>query len=162
MGLREMSLVDLLRLYGNVETKFLRRKIMRKQGGVVGGYTEELVRSGLGLVDEGHNTKDIDAKDPRNCEKYQIKGRRGGNVMLGGISSLVPRKFDFLVGVIFNKDFTVRRAAKIPYSVVVETAKLNSRNEYNVTLTNKLLSRDDVEDIKDKLRLPLSPHFPYG
>ena len=77
--------------------------------------------------------------------------------MLGAIGDPGTKEFDFLVGVIFNDDYTIRRAAKVPHWIVREVAKPNSRGSYNVTISNDLVRRkeDGVCDITDDL----TPHL---
>ena len=108
---------------------------------------------GLGLDDAGHNHPGYDATDSAG-RRYQIKGRRGskGNTMLGKINTFDSKEFDYLVGVIFNSDFTIRHAVKMPFSVARDLAKENKANKgFNVTLTKRVLDRDDVECIKEQL-----------
>ncbi len=73
MGLPKMSILELLRKNGEIEEELMRRGVMGKRGGMVGGYMESLVCLGLGLQAKSHNKKDIDAVGPDE-KKRQIKG----------------------------------------------------------------------------------------
>ena len=49
--------------------------------------------------------------------KYQIYK---GSIPLSALRNLPKRPFDFLVAVIYESDFSIRHALRIPYEVVVE------------------------------------------
>ena len=149
MDLSKLSIPELLSFYVDVENEFIRHKISRKHGEIVGGYTEMLVCQTLGLRPTEIEMSGYDATDPEDRNKrYQIKGRRV-NSQMGAIKRLDPPGFDFFVGVIYKPDFTVLRAAKIPYDVLVKLSELRrTTNGHQLSLTNKVMQRDDVEDIR--------------
>ena len=152
MDLSKLSIPELLSFYVDVENEFIRHKISRKRGEIVGGYTEMLVCQTLGLRPTEIEMSGYDATDPEDRNKrYQIKGRRFSkrNSQMGAIKRLDPPGFEFFVGVIYKPDFTVLRAAKIPYGVLMELSELRrTTNGHQLSLTNKVIQRDDVEDIR--------------
>jgi hypothetical protein len=81
----------------------------------------------------------------------QIKARRiirdnSNSRQLSAIRGLKgPKHFDFLAGVLFNADYSVYKAALIPYKVVQKLAK---DDEY--VGGHRLLLRNDVWDAKWK------------
>ena len=145
MNLSKLSIPELLSFYVGVEDEFIRREISRKRGEIVGGYTEMLVCQMLGLRPTESEMSDYDATDPEDGnQRYQIKGRRvsKGNIQMGAIKRLEPQGFDFFVGVIYKPDFTVRRAAKIPYDVLVGLSELRrTTNGHQLSLTNRVIQR---------------------
>ena len=92
---------------------------------------------GIRLDQAGNSNRSIDAVDS-NGIRYQIKGRRmtryNNSLQLSAIRNLNGAHFDFLVGVLFNEDYTV-------YAVALERA---SFVEY--TNSHKFMLRDDVWD----------------
>ena len=152
MNLSKLSIPELLSFYVSVEDEFICRKISRKRGEIVGGYTEMLVCKMLRLRPTDGEMGGYDATDPEDGnQRYQIKGRRvsKGNSQMGAIKRLEPQGFEFFVGVIYKPDFTVLRAAKIAYDVLVGLSELKrTTNGHQLFLTNRVIQRDDVEDIR--------------
>ena len=58
-----------------------------------------------------------------NGRRYEIKGRRitrhNSSTQMSVIRQLDACRFDFLVGVLFEEDFSVRRACVVPHNVVL-------------------------------------------
>jgi hypothetical protein len=86
--------------------------------------------------------RSIDAVDSTGVG-YQVKGRRiiryNNSRQLSAIRNLGEAHFDFLAGVLFNEDYTVMRAAIIPYAIALECSTFV---EY--TNSHKFILRDDV------------------
>jgi hypothetical protein len=95
-------------------------------------------------------------------DKYQIKGRRvtryNKSRQLGAIRNFEEKGFSFLAGVLFNEDYTVLRAAIIPYAVVKDRAKFIAHtNSHKLILHEDVWKAEGVEDVTDQLRaIPLS------
>ena len=124
-----------------------------------GGYAEALVCRGLGLERQRRGHPGFDGLD-RSAEpavRYQIKGRRNDNdrVHTGPLPNIGRHQFDHLVMVIFNTDFTVRRADKIPYCVVREAweawKRKGSSNNFIFQVTNAVRADSRVKNITDLL-----------
>ena len=61
-------------------------------------------------------------------------------------------KFDYLVGVLFNRDFTVKEAYKIPRGVIREHARFSEhQNGYILRLQGEVLTAPGVENITEVL-----------
>ena len=160
MNLQELSVRELLLLHSDLETELLDRGVAQQMGAVVGGYAEMLVSDRLRLDRMPHQTKGFRARDRANPEnKYQIKGRRMRNrnvtlsdLQLGSIRRIEDREFDYFVGVIFRLDFTVFRAAKVPYEVLIGLNDLKSTSTgHQLVLSDSALEQLGVELITDIL-----------
>ena len=150
MNISAMSNSELRQFYGDVMAEFARRGVL-VNGSLTGGYAESLVCHGLNLKPLEANTPKADAFDPSNCDRYQIKGSRssGSRVQVSPLRDLESPGFDFLVVVVFNGDFSVRRAAKIPHKVVLEFAKYNKANNAHIfSLTDRIMKQPGVKDIR--------------
>ncbi|MYC36068.1 MAG: hypothetical protein F4X66_04050 [Chloroflexi bacterium] len=163
MNLPDMTVLDLLLTYEAIDDELLRRRIQEKRGEAVGGYTERLVCLALKLrrMDLDHEGFDaIDEGLPGQVIRYQIKGRRDikdKNPLLSSIGDYQQgkRPFDFLVGVVFGKNFHIRRAAKIEYDDLWNLNELlSTKNGRQLKLTNGLMRKKGVQDITNIL----TPH----
>ena len=124
-------------------------------GNIVGDYGEHLATRALSLARATPSQKAYDAT-AKNGDRYQIKSIRMHKT-LGVIRYLDEKRrgFDFLVAVIFTKDFRVDTALKMPYRTVKRFATYYKKieNGHILTITEKLREGRDVEDITDKLEL---------
>ncbi len=89
--------------------------------------------------------------------KYQIKGRRvtpaNPSRQLSAIRNLDAAEFDHIIGVLFDAEFTVAGAYKVPHSVVREYAKYRKHtNAHILHLRGNVLSDSRVVDITTSLR----------
>jgi hypothetical protein len=119
---------------------------------VVGEYTEWLVAKTLGLRLVRNSTTGYDAVDDTTGTKYQIKGRqptlKNKSTQLGALRSLDLQDFDYLVGVLFNEDFTPVRVIKATHAVVKQYARyMEHVNAYRIHLQGAWLHEPGVEDI---------------
>lgn len=127
------------------------RNIVQNPAQPVGDYAIHLACKAFDLKREPTSTSGYDASDDEGL-RYQIKFRRlasaGDTRQLNAIKGLEQRKFDFLIGVLFNADMTIFRAALIPYAAVTRIADQNKI----VMLNNKAWDIDGVIDVTDKLK----------
>jgi hypothetical protein len=123
LGFAEMAPIDLLRIFAAVIAELQHRTIARSINNPVADYTEWLVASSLNLHLAGNSRLGYDATAPDGT-RYQIKGRRVGietsSVQLSALRKLEQRHFDYLVGVVFEPDFSIRHAALVPHEVVLQ------------------------------------------
>ena len=149
MDFSEIRDDDLFRLWAQAMTA-LKNRGMLTNGSPLGWATEELVCERLNLERSPVNTHHYDATGPEG-ERYQIKGRAGGN-NVNGLRGLDGGHFDFLVAVLFWEDYrTVRLAVKMRHAAVSEVAKLTSANGHGFNLTQNIANREGVDDITDWL-----------
>lgn len=151
MDLTTLSESALLQLHANVIEELHSRGVVRTGNNPIGDYTEWLVCDRLGLLLQPNSRASYDGIDSNAC-RYQIKGRRSklssGNVQLSVIRNLDHAGFDYLIAVVFNSDYTIRFAAKIPHAIVSEIATYRKHVNGHVPIIREdILERLGVEDI---------------
>ena len=147
---------ELVRLFSGVLTELRRREVIRSSNNPVADYSERLVASALSLKLETKSTTGFDGVDSRG-RKYEIKGRRltshNPSTQLSAIRGLDQAHFDFLAGVLFAEDFSVKRACLIPRAVVQRVAKYRRHvNAWILLLQPGLWKERGVRDISDDVR----------
>lgn len=153
--LAEKTTTELLRLYGDVLDELRRREVVRSKNNPVADYAEQLVCHALQGVLQPKSNKSFDVLG-KDRLRYEVKARRitpdNGSRQLGALRGLDKQPFDFLVGVLFNADFSVRRAAIVPWEVVFQ-------NSAHVAHTNawRFLLRDGVWSMQGVRELSLVP-----
>jgi hypothetical protein len=151
------SVRDLLSAYRDSLTALKDRGVIRSTK-VLADYAEWLAARGLGLqLASAGAEKGFDAVDPTTGETYQVKARQVvppyNQPDLRGGGRLIPKPFDFLVGVLLDADFGVSLAAKIPYEVVLERAKrIEYTNGYRFHLGQGVLALPTVMIVTEELR----------
>lgn len=142
VNLQSLSPLELLCLHGDISEELKARGVTRTMNNPIGDFAEHLFCRAFGWVQQANSKAGYDAICPAGV-RYQIKGRRitrdNGSRQLGAIRKLEDGHFDFLAGVLFNRDFDVLRAAIIPPAIVLLRAK---RVEH--TNSHKFLLHDDV------------------
>ena len=89
--------------------------------------------------------------------RYQIKGRRitrhNKSRQLSAVRDFAGRHFDYLVGVLFAEDYSVHRAAIIPYAVVAQRAVfVKHTNSHKFMLRDDVWNATGVQDVTGLLR----------
>ena len=150
-GLADLADNELLSLYGDVMDEIQSRGLSRGMNNPIGDLAERLAAQALNATVMDQSTKGFDLLGSDGVTRYEVKGlriRKSGSRQLSAIRGLEERHFDYLVGILFNKDCTVRRVAAIPWSVVRERAKYIKRtNSWKFHLPNKVWSLRGVEDL---------------
>lgn len=147
---------QLLQVTGAVIDELKRRGINRTGNNPLSDYAEWLVEGRLGLKLAPKSMKGFDATDPKTQLKYEIKARRvtpgNSSRQLSALRDLDKKPFDFLIAVVFSKDFDVKLALKIPIKVVKERAKrVDYTNSYKLEAKDSLKNVSGVEDITSLL-----------
>ena len=147
---------ELLEVYSLIIEELIRRGVIRTTNNPVADYAEYIVAKKLGLKLENNSTAGHDAIDENNI-KYQIKSRRNNDrnksKQLGVIRNLELKKFDYLIGVIFNDKFHVLEAYKIPVGAISDYARFSPhQNGHILALKGKVLRDERIEDISSKIR----------
>jgi len=150
-SLKDFSPKELLQLTGKILDELSARKIVRTSNNPVGDYTEWLVSQRLCLTLRGNSEKGFDSTDESGV-KYQIKARRvtptNKSRQLGAIRDIEGEHFKFLIAVVYNKDFDVILALKIPHSVVVaKSSFVEKTNSYKLMAEDRLKIEPGVEDL---------------
>ena len=151
-----LTITELLATHSAVLDELHRRNVIRSKNNPTGDYAEWLVSTKLDLTLEKKSAKGFDATDPHGA-RYQIKGRRtthdNKSTQLGVIRDLEENDFDFLVGVIFDANWQIRYAAKIPHQTVRELATFRKHvNGHIMHLRTNVFDHPNIEDITHKLR----------
>jgi len=150
LPLGNLTVPELLQCYIEVLGELRQRGVLRTKN-MLGDYTEWLVAQTLNLTLSGNSTTGYDAVDSVGV-RYQIKGRQptleNPSTQLGALRSLDKQDFDYLIGVLFYVDFTLRLVVKVPHAVVSQYARYTERvNAYRLHLQGPWLNDPRVEDI---------------
>jgi hypothetical protein len=132
------------------------REIVRSSNGPGADVAEGLVAKALSLSLNVASTAGFDGIDPRG-RKIEVKCRRltrhNKSRQLSAIRNLEGAHFDFLAGVLFNEDFSVLKAALIPYRVVNDhSVFVKHTNAWKFVLRDGVWSLPGVEDITRQLQ----------
>lgn len=155
LRLERMSVIELLRAHSEILDELKSKKIVRTKNNPVGGYTEWLVSNKLKLKLEPNSKKGYDATDGKGI-KYEIKGRRvtsdNPSKQLSVIRNLKKKHFKYLIGVVFDENYNIMYAAKIPYDVVEAVSSYSkSQKGYVMHLRPSIFRDKRVKDITKKL-----------
>ena len=148
----DLTDIELLQAHTTLMEELKRRGVVRSKNQPVADYAEGLVCKKLNLqIVETKSNPGYDAVDS-NGIRYQIKSRQptteNQSTQTSFIYSLEKKRFDFIIGVLFNEDYSVKLALKIPFDIVRKYAKFKKTNNANVLfLRSSLLREQPVEDI---------------
>jgi hypothetical protein len=131
------STKELFSLFADVLDELNKRGVLKTQNNPVADYAEWLVAHSLGLKLERNSREGFDALGSDGV-RYQIKGRRihpdNPSRQLGVIRNLSRKEFDFLVAVIFGKDFSLQEAWKIPLEQVERYARFSKHQNGHILM----------------------------
>ena len=163
MDFTTFTVAELLQMHAGVIDELVSRGVVRTGNNPIGDYTEWLVCDRLELELQPNSRASYDGVDS-NGIRYQIKGRRTklatGNVQLSVIRNLEQNGFDYLIAVVFNSDYTIRFAAKIPHGILNKIATYRKHvNGHVLIIRENILERDDVVDITNLINSATSRPF---
>ena len=146
---------DLLRQWAWILDRLRETGVVRSSNNPVADYSEWLSCRALNLEIATKSTKGYDATDVDGT-RYEIKGRRltkeNGSLQLSAIRGLRDKHFDWLIGLLFDHDVNLVRAAKIPWDVV---NRLSSHTEHTNSATlhlrDQVWEEPGVDDITDRV-----------
>ena len=147
---------QLLRLHAAISGELRTRGVTRTANGPTGDLAEYMFCKAFGWTQNNNSHPNIDAVDGQGV-RYQIKGRRGTRLrasrQLGAIREFPARHFDVLAAVLFDDDFSVHRAALIPYGIVEQRATFVPRtNSHKFHLLDDVWDTPGVVDVTESLR----------
>ena len=150
------STTALLRYFADILDELKQRSVVRTRNNPVADYAEWLVAQKLSLSLERNSKSGYDATNTSG-ERFQIKSRRldpsNKSRQLSVIRNLDAGEFDYLIGVLFNRDFTVKEAYKIPHDLIAKYAQFSKHlSGYTLHLRGDILRAQGVEDITHILR----------
>lgn len=157
--LEQMTNVELLQAHGAVIDELIRRDIVRTRNNPIGDYTEWLVCVQRGLDPQNNSTAAFDAVNKTDGQRYQIKGRQSDahRVQFSAIRNLDQHGFDFVIAIVFNKDYSIRFAAKLTHAAVQKLSRHQRHvNTHILMLSESCFEIDGVEDICGLLSGPTS------
>ncbi len=151
LGLVDLTNLELLQAFASILELLRDRGLVRTSNNPVADYTEWLVCSRLGLMPERSSNRGYDGIAPDGT-KYEIKARRvtshNSSLQLSAIRGLRDRHFDYLIGVVYEADFSIRYAAKVPHALIEPNSKFRSHtNSHAFHLRPEVLSLPGVEDL---------------
>ena len=152
--LSAMTEIELLKTHAATIDELMRRNVVKTRNNPIGDYTAWRVCQALKLDMESNRNKSFDAIDNRGV-RYKIKGRRdeSSSVQLSVIRNLNDVEFDILIAVVFNNDFSIRLAVRMPHQAVARMSKFRRHvNGHILTLTDSIMSETDVSDITENLQ----------
>ena len=150
------STLELLNECANVLDVLRTRKITRSANNPLADYAEGLCARALTLTLVNKATAGYDATDAQG-RKIEIKARRltaeNASRQLSAIRGIDLKKFDFVAGILFEANFTVRRGALIPHAVVKAQGKDQKHtNSWRFLLVDSVWNLEGVEDITARLK----------
>ena len=151
--LNQMSEIELLQTHAAIIDELIQRGVAKTRNNPIGDYTEWLVCRRMNLEMQPNSKALYDAVEA-NGTRYQIKGRQDNRtrVQFSSIRDLDEHGFDFVIAVVFNDNYSIRLALKIPHRIVPEFAKYQARtNSHNLILTDKAVEHPGVTDIRHHL-----------
>jgi len=135
MNLKKKSTPSLLVCYSEILRELRRREVVRTSNSPTGDYAELLACKKFNLKPAPNSTKSYDATDNKG-KRYQIKSRRltaeNETQLLGVIRYLETAKFNFLIVVIFNEDFSVKNYYKMSKKIVMKYAKYSKHQNGHI------------------------------
>ena len=151
-----LSTRQLLALFAESVEELRRRGVVRSSNNPLADYTEWLVCRGLSLSQLPGSSTGCDAIDAAG-KKYEIKSRRltkhNASTQLSAIRGLDLQHFDYLVGVLFEPDFSIRRACVLPHDAVVRSAVFRKHvNAWILYLKPSVYDAADARDVTKALR----------
>lgn len=161
-GLKAYSVPDLLLLFSGVLTELRSRGVVRSANNPVADYAEWLVAKAFGYELAGRSSAGYDALGPDGT-RYQVKGRRRTREKPSRQLSFIrgldddTDPFDYLIGILFNEDFTIWKAAQVPVVVVRENSTWIARvNGWRFMLRDSVWTLPGVVDATRPLQATTS------
>jgi hypothetical protein len=146
---------ELLALHATALDELRDRGIVRSANGPGGDYGELLFIKAFGWTRAKNSAAGFDAVDAANI-RYQVKSRRihhpTTSRQLSALRNFPEAPFDFLAGVLFNKDYSVMRAAIIPYKVILPRFSKHT-NSSIFFLEDRIWGLPGVRDVTQELRI---------
>ena len=152
---RRLSTPRLLRCFADILQELKQRGVTRTRNNPIADYAEWIISGKLGYSLQPNSNSGYDAKDARG-NRYQIKSRRldplNHSRQLGVIRNLEDKHFDYLIGILFSRDFEVLEAYQIPHSIISKYAKPNKHQSGHILqLRGDLLRDPKVKEITQLL-----------
>ena len=157
MILGELTAHELLALHAKVSEELRERSVVRSSNNPVGDYAEYLFCKAYGWKQENNSASSFDAVDRKTNMKYQIKSRKltdqNKSRQMSALRNLDTQGFNYLAGVLFDKNYNVYRAALIPHQIVFQFSNyVTYTNSWRFILHDSVWNEEGVADVTDQLR----------
>ena len=154
--IKTMNEKDLLKLHSNILLELKNRNVIRTLNNPIADYCEWIISQKFGWKLENNSKSGYDCIDNDN-KKVQIKCRKienlKGSRQLGIIRNLDTEPFDYLIAVIFNNQYEILEAYKIPNILIKKYAKFNKyQNGFILQLKGAILSDAQIINITQELK----------
>lgn len=122
----EKEIKGILQQYSAILTKLKSIDVLRTNN-IVGEYGEWLVENKLGYTRVKQNNVGYDAID--GSTKYQIKSRlhldntKNNYQEMGAVDLSKGQYFDYMIAIVFDKNFDIEEAYKIPFNTIKALSK---------------------------------------
>ncbi len=152
--------LGLLRVYETIMQELKASGVLRSNNNPLTDFAEFLFAETFDWELTPKSTKGHDAIDKQEI-RYEIKARRlsqeNGSRQLSAIRDINGHNFDFLAGALFNPDFSVERAAIIPWEIIKKRSSyVASTNSAKFILSDDVWELDQVLDVTTDLQAALS------
>jgi hypothetical protein len=155
-GLTELTPAQLLAMHADITEELRRRGIVRSSNNPTADVAELLFCRAFGWQQAGNSHPAADATCAEG-KLYQIKARRlttqNTSREVGALRNLPGAGFHYLAGVLFEPDYSVRRAAIIPHDLVLQNSTYAKHtNAWKFHLRDTAWEWPGVRDVTDQLR----------
>jgi hypothetical protein len=155
--IREASVLDLLRMHGQIIDELRERKIIRTGNAPLGDYAELLFATAFGWTLSDNSAAGHDAIDERGV-RYQIKARRvtssSKSRQLSAIRKLPDKTFDMLAAVTFDADYQVQRAILLPHAEVeARASRVEHTNSWRLSMDDRVWNAAGAVDVTKPLAM---------
>jgi hypothetical protein len=152
---KQAKVKELLELHAAILEELRERNIVRSSNQPLGDYAELLFSRAFNWTLKNNSTSGHDAADASGL-RVQIKGRRltahNASRQLSFIRRLPEKKFDCLAGVLFNADYSIRRAALVPHDLIEPRARFSQHaNGWLFRLEDEVWALPGVRDVTGEL-----------
>lgn len=157
LDLKPLSIKTLLSLQADTLSELRQRGVIRTSNKPTGDLAEFLFCKAFNWCMSSNSQSGYDAK----CEqgvRYQIKARQliknnNSERQLSALRRIEDVNFDYIAAALFNSDYSINRAAIIPYQVVIDRNPYYSAhdNKHIFYLTDDVWNLDGVQDVTKRL-----------
>ena len=145
MDLKKLSIKALLQTQANIILELKEREVVRTKNNPIGDFTEWLVAQAYGLELANNSKTGYDAIDAAGS-KIQIKGRRvtadNPSRQLSAIRKYEEKDFDELIAVIFDEDFEIDLAVRMPHAVIGDYSRFSKHSNAHILLLKGDILKD--------------------
>ncbi len=155
---KNLTVRELLSLQVETLDELVSRNILRSANKPTGDLAEYLFCKAFNWKISNNSQDGYDAICQEGF-RYQIKARQlvknnHGERTLSALRGLEKEKFHFLAGVLFKKDYSIHKAAIVPYKVIVDSNPSYAKhdNKHTFFLRDSVWQLPGVRDVTKELQ----------